>query len=150
MDAERAAGRADELFNGDWNCAESVYRAIHEQVGEGEPPVHLLTPLGGGLASGVTCGALTGAAVALGLTYGRGTADKPLDPAYEASERLCDGFRHEMNATDCAEVTCWDCDDAIRHRTCVEAVRTAATLACRVMDQELRNDSPKNDRETGE
>lgn len=140
MDKQTAADRADELFNSGWNCAESVFMAVHEQRDDAEAPCHLLTALGGGMGSGRTCGALTGAAVALGLEYGRGDADEPLEPAYCASERLCEHFKLNQGATDCAEVTSWDRDDSIRHRECVEAVRKATELACELIERPIRDE----------
>ena len=71
IDPIKAVKRADELFHSGWNCAESVFVAIHEQAGEGEAPVQLLTALGGGMGCKRTCGALSGATVALGIAYGR-------------------------------------------------------------------------------
>ncbi|MBI5086039.1 MAG: C-GCAxxG-C-C family protein [Acidobacteria bacterium] len=58
MNAEIAADRADQLFNTGWNCAESVFVALHQQAGVDQPPVHLMTPLGGGMGCKRTCGAL--------------------------------------------------------------------------------------------
>ena len=71
IDPINVANRADELFHSGWNCAESVFVAIHEQAGDGEAPVQLLTALGGGMGCKRTCGALSGATVALGIAYGR-------------------------------------------------------------------------------
>ena len=71
IDPMSAVKRADELFHSGWNCAESVFVAIHEQAGEGQAPVQLLTALGGGMGCKRTCGALSGATVALGIAYGR-------------------------------------------------------------------------------
>jgi DNA-binding PadR family transcriptional regulator len=76
IEPSSAAKRADELFHLGWNCAESVFLAIHEQAGEGEPPVRLLTALGGGMGCKRTCGALSGATVSLGLAYGRTSPDE--------------------------------------------------------------------------
>ena len=67
IDPMSAVKRADELFHSGWNCAESVFVAIREQAGEGQAPVQLLTALGGGMGCKRTCGALSGATVALGI-----------------------------------------------------------------------------------
>jgi Bacterial regulatory protein, Fis family len=45
IDPMSAVKRAEELFHSGWNCAESVFVAIHEQAGEGQAPVQLLTAL---------------------------------------------------------------------------------------------------------
>ena len=44
IDSTSAPKRADELFHAGWNCAESVFVAIHEQVGEGEAPAAAPVP----------------------------------------------------------------------------------------------------------
>ena len=36
IDPMSAMERADELFHSGWNCAESVFVAVHEQAGEGD------------------------------------------------------------------------------------------------------------------
>ena len=56
IDPMSAVKRADELFHSGWNCAESVFVAIHEQAGEGQAPVQSLTALGGGMGCKRTCG----------------------------------------------------------------------------------------------
>ena len=56
------------------NCAESVFRAIHELVETDLPAdvASLLTPLGGGIGiRGENCGAMIAGVLALALVYGR-------------------------------------------------------------------------------
>ena len=94
INPKQAAGKADKLYHSGWNCAESVFLAIHDQIGEGEAPVQLLTPLGGGMGCKRTCGALSGAIVALGLTYGRTSPeDGAKKAAYAQANELCKAFR---------------------------------------------------------
>jgi C_GCAxxG_C_C family probable redox protein len=56
------------------NCAESVFKAIHELVGS-DLPIQvsaLFTPLGGGVGiRGENCGAMLAGVMALGLVHGR-------------------------------------------------------------------------------
>ncbi len=65
------------------NCAESVFRAIHEMVSS-DLPVQvsaLFTPLGGGVGiRGENCGAMLAGVMALGLVHGR------FDPAQGSLE----------------------------------------------------------------
>src|SRR5512138_1647414 len=56
------------------NCAESVFKAIHETVGSSLPieVSALFTPLGGGVGiRGENCGAMLAGVMALGLVHGR-------------------------------------------------------------------------------
>ena len=131
IDNRKAAEKADELFHSGWNCAESVFLAIHEQIGEGQAPVQLLTPLGGGMGSKRTCGALSGAMVALGLVYGRTSPDDAAKKvAMAKAKRLCTAFRERFHSIDCWELTSGCENEQDRKRACAVLVRTAAELVC--------------------
>jgi hypothetical protein len=78
VDPMSAVKRADELFHSGWNCAKSVFVAIHEPADGGQAPVQLLTALGGVMGCKRACGALSGATVALGIAYGRTSPDEAL------------------------------------------------------------------------
>jgi C_GCAxxG_C_C family probable redox protein len=133
-DPERAAQRADELFHSGWNCAESVFQAVYEQVCEGEAPVHLLTALGGGMASKRTCGSLSGAMVALGLGYGRKEPDDAAKKiAYARARELYKAFRDKFHSTECWELTCECENDEARKQSCTRLVRTAAEVTCALL-----------------
>ena len=134
IDPTRAAKRADELFHSGWNCAESVFVAIHEQAGEGEAPVQLLTALGGGMGCKRTCGALSGATVALGIAYGRTTPDEGAKKVASAKARvLCTGFREKFHSIDCWELTSGYENEQDRKRGCAALVKTAVELVCELM-----------------
>jgi C_GCAxxG_C_C family probable redox protein len=70
-----AKERARKLFlEKKANCAESVFRAVHELVESNLPPEvsSLLTPLGGGVGiAGENCGAMLAGVMALALVHGR-------------------------------------------------------------------------------
>jgi C_GCAxxG_C_C family probable redox protein len=133
IDPVSAVKKADELFHSGWNCAESVFAAIHSQVGEGEAPVQLLTALGGGMGCKRTCGALSGAAVALGLVYGRTSPDEGAKKIASAKARdLCKAFREKHHSMDCWELTS-GYEDADRKRHCTELVGTAVELVCELI-----------------
>jgi len=72
---EKAGERAHGLFmEKRANCAEAVFRAIHEMVDSDIPSevAGLLTPFGGGVGiRGANCGAMLGGIMALALVYGR-------------------------------------------------------------------------------
>jgi C_GCAxxG_C_C family probable redox protein len=140
IDPINAVERADELVQSGWNCAESVFAAIHEQVGEGVCPVQLLTALGGGMGCKRTCGALSGATVGLGLVYGRTSPDEGAKKVASAKAReLCKGFRERFHSIDCWELTSGYENELDRKRGCRKLVRTAVELACELMAE--RRDS---------
>jgi C_GCAxxG_C_C family probable redox protein len=140
IDPINAVKKAGELAHSGWNCAESVFVAIHEQAGEGEPPVRLLTALGGGMGCKRTCGALSGATVSLGLAYGRTSPDEGAKKLASAkANELCKGFRGRFHSMDCWELTSGYENEQDRKRGCAEFVRTAVELACALMQE--RRDS---------
>ena len=53
-----------------YNCAESIIKAFNEE-NQLDIPVGIASPFGGGMAVGTTCGAITGAIMAVGAVYGR-------------------------------------------------------------------------------
>ena len=56
-----------------YNCAESIIKAFNEEH-QLDIPVGIASPFGGGMAVGATCGAITGAIMAVGAVYGRADA----------------------------------------------------------------------------
>ncbi|HOX44401.1 MAG TPA: C-GCAxxG-C-C family protein [Myxococcota bacterium] len=124
------------------NCAQSVLlfalRLRGEDDGAAAGAVELARYLGGGLGrAGLTCGALTGAALALGLR------DRDLDPALggpqdaarEGLQTLARDFAARLGATDCRALTGCDLTSSlgrvkfaaagVAEKVCVPAVRLA-------------------------
>ena len=63
--------RAIQLFDNSYNCSQAVLCSCCKQLGLEEPTAyHLSAFFGGGMREGQTCGAVTGALMALGLKYG--------------------------------------------------------------------------------
>ena len=69
---------ARALFQEGANCAASVFCAFADDLGlPPEAALRIAAPFGGGMCSlGATCGAVTGAFMALGLRHGVATADR--------------------------------------------------------------------------
>jgi C_GCAxxG_C_C family probable redox protein len=98
------------------NCAESVFKAIHELVGS-DLPVHvsaLFTPLGGGVGiRGENCGAMLAGVMALGLVHGRfdparGTLPehrKHLWDTYSLYNQLPQRFVEKYGSLQCWDLT---------------------------------------------
>lgn len=108
MDDTTAVERARELFLDPRNihgCAETAYLVLCEAYGVGEAGDS--TPamaLNGGVAySGGPCGAITGAALAVGLLAGRRIEDhrQAKRAARELTAELMETMRVQHGATDC-------------------------------------------------
>ena len=69
--------KALEYFDNKFNCAQSVIAAFADQLGLPEDELlRVACAFGGGIGrQQLTCGALTGAAMALGLKFGKGKND---------------------------------------------------------------------------
>jgi C_GCAxxG_C_C family probable redox protein len=89
------------------NCAQSTFYSLSEQFGLGGNDVlKALTPLPGVAERGETCGAVTGALMAMGLVYGR---DQMNDwEKYRASlvptSQFCEQFESELGSTLCCKI----------------------------------------------
>jgi C_GCAxxG_C_C family probable redox protein len=62
--------KAVEFHTMGYNCAEAVIKALNEENSTNIPS-SMATPFGGGMSVGSTCGAITGAMIALGALRGR-------------------------------------------------------------------------------
>lgn len=108
---------ARQLFNTKRaNCAEAVFKAVHQLVGGPLPPMvsALLTPMGSGVAiTGDICGAMVAGVMAMGLVYGRnepeaGTLEQhrgDLWKTYALYNQLPHRFREKFGTTNCWELT---------------------------------------------
>jgi len=63
---------ARERFLSHWNCTQAVLESLAPQAGLApEMVTKITTPFAAGMWSGLTCGAVTGAMMAIGMRYGR-------------------------------------------------------------------------------
>ena len=76
------------------NCCESTLLALSDYLEiKNDLIPSIASSFGGGLGGcGETCGCITGAAMALGLKFGRSSAEESKDPAYDAVRKLIDLF----------------------------------------------------------
>jgi len=89
------------------NCAQSSFLAISEQFGLGNTDmVKALTPLPGIAERGETCGAVTGALLALGLVFGRENLSdwQAYRDSLVPTNEFCDRFVQEMGSTMCGDI----------------------------------------------
>lgn len=89
------------------NCAQAVLLAFAEELGlSKEFAAKIALPFGGGMARGETCGALTGALMALGLTESGSVPPNPEDKkiSRENAKKLAEIFEKEYGTTLCREI----------------------------------------------
>ena len=135
-----------QAFADGWYCSEAVLVALAERVGmDPAAAPALATGLCAGMGrTGHTCGALTGAVVALGAASGRRDRDQSVEDTFDLVRALIDGFEAEHGATDCPALL--GCDigtpegrqafktHELKHR-CRTFTGTATALATALLDE---------------
>jgi len=89
------------------NCAQTSFLVLSEQFGLGNTDmVKALTPLPGIAERGETCGAVTGALLALGLVFGRDNLSdwEAYRDSLKPTNEFCDRFVEEMGSTMCSDI----------------------------------------------
>ncbi len=106
---DKAIGNAKEYFKSDFNCAQSVFRAILEEKGLFfDEALNIAAGFGGGIGlEGNTCGVVSGAIMAIGMLLGQKESDpiKVKERAYIETKRFLNAFRSKFETTMCAELT---------------------------------------------
>jgi C_GCAxxG_C_C family probable redox protein len=152
-DTDALLGRARTLFldrSLAHGCAETTYLVLCEAYGVGDPADSSpAMALNGGVAyGGGPCGAITGAALAIGLLAGRRIEDHRTAKrvARELTMRLMDGFLVEHGAIDCRDLIGIDLRAPGAHRAylrsgawegaCMRQVETAIRVAAPLADDD--------------
>ncbi len=144
---------AKRYFNSGYNCAESVLLALSRQPAfQGGGLARLIprvaTGFGGGLArNGSLCGALSGAAMAIGLALGRDDAQASRDPCYSAVDRLMDEFQERFYSSLCRDISRIDLrtedgrrryEQLVHNEVCNLVVAWAARRAGEIIEEYAR------------
>ncbi|MEM2866174.1 MAG: C-GCAxxG-C-C family protein, partial [Candidatus Hadarchaeales archaeon] len=100
------ASRYEREFHG---CSQAVVRALQETLGLGDSTLFRASgSLVGGMYSGLTCGALTGGLLVLGLRMGRARMEEGIEgllASFDPAQRLVKWFQEEYGTTLCRELT---------------------------------------------
>ncbi len=103
--------RALQLFAGRHSCAQSVLMAFSEEYGMDRlTAAKAACAFGGGISHmGLTCGAVTGALLVLGLKFGGGPEMK--EGTYQAAREFMKRFRSLHGSTECTALIGYDLSD---------------------------------------
>jgi C_GCAxxG_C_C family probable redox protein len=138
---------AVDLFNSGFNCAESAVQAILPFPQQGLALQRAATGFGGGIARhGLTCGAISGCAIAAGFLLGRTEAGdlEGKERAYRAIDALIRRFEERYGTIDCRRLTGFDFigphdieeyNAKVKPTVCVPLLRFAVEVAM----EEIRN-----------
>lgn len=102
---EKKQQLATATFQSGYNCAQSVLSTFSINFGlERDALLKLASPFGSGIAkTQETCGAVTGALMAIGLKYGKGIDGTENDKqhSYELAQKLMAEFSRMHGCTNC-------------------------------------------------
>lgn len=105
---EKKQQLAAATFQSGYNCAQSVISSFSTDFEmERDALLKLASPFGSGIAkTQETCGAVTGALMAIGLKYGKGIRGTEEDKmhAYQLSRQLIEAFSKEHGCTNCLKL----------------------------------------------
>ncbi len=137
---------AVERFQNGHSCSQAVFTALAEPMGlDYATALRVATAFGGGMGRmGATCGAVTGALMALGLKYG-GVEPEAKDLTYRLVRQFADEFRERHETLQCRDLI--GCDLSTEegreqsrandtHNTiCVGLVRQAVVIAEKLLKE---------------
>jgi C_GCAxxG_C_C family probable redox protein len=146
LDPETAGRLASDLFTQGFNCAEAVVQGLlWDDEGASVAGQRMATAFGGGIARrGGTCGALQGAAMAIGFLAGRERPDddEGKDRVYALVGALFERVLASRGSVECRVLTGLDFavpeshdifDAEVKDRVCVPLVREVARLAAEAL-----------------
>ena len=136
---ENAAQRFLEGFS----CSQAVLSVFSEDYGlDRDLALRLSQSFGGGMAHmGLTCGAVTGAFLAIGLKHGRIRPEdlESRDKTYELVKGFVDEFKARFGSINCRELVGYNMDDpdefqeardkGVFEELCPRLVQSAAEIA---------------------
>jgi C_GCAxxG_C_C family probable redox protein len=100
--------KARAYFDQGMNCSQAVFAAFAEELGlDQETAIKIASTFGGGISrTAETCGAATGALMALGLQHGANTHTDPAIKAkvYAIGQDFLQQFRTQNSALDCRDL----------------------------------------------
>lgn len=141
--------KAAELFASGFNCAESVLLTLTRNFNKTTDLIvpSIATGFGGGIArTGLTCGALSGAIMTIGIIMGRNKPDETekKETVYEMALKVITGFEKEFGTSLCKNLT--KCDlrtseghekfqsQKIRETICPKFVKWSANYVTRLIE----------------
>jgi C_GCAxxG_C_C family probable redox protein len=117
-----------------------VLLALSEYLGVKSDLIpEIATGIGAGFSlSGLTCGAISGAAMAIGIKYGRKSIIESPQATWQRVGKLIETFKERWGAVTCRELTCLDVKTpegmkeylkSVHDYSCTERVRFAVEKA---------------------
>ncbi|APM38011.1 C-GCAxxG-C-C family (seleno)protein [Clostridium kluyveri] len=94
--------KAVDFYEEGYNCAESIIKVVNEEKNL-NIPVSIASPFGRGMTVGSSCGAITGALMALGAIKGRKEAVEP-NQSRDYTKKIMGKIKEKYGTFQCAEL----------------------------------------------
>ncbi len=143
---ETAAQNSRKLFNSGYRCAESVLMAVAESRNiQSDLIPRIATGFCGGVSNtNGTCGAVSGAIMAINLLKGRNEPTELREENYKAVQRFIEGFQNQFHSIQCGELT--GCDlrteegkkafvEGNKLEICMDFTEEATRLALEILEE---------------
>ena len=141
--------QAVELFEADFNCAQSVFGLFADYFGlDQETAFRIASPFGGGIGhSGEMCGAVSGAIMVIGLARGYAVYDKEQKEAcYGLAHAFLERFNAQYGSLSCPGLLGLNIGDPVDleqarelnlfHTRCPQFVGEAARIVAELLELE--------------
>lgn len=145
---EKMNSRAQENFEMNYNCAESVLKAYLEEYGKNNEMLSAATCFGGGFAGKKKiCGVISGSFIALGLHFGRkDSEEKEVHiKARQAALELMEALQEQKGSIKCEDYVTYDLttqegreklhSDKEMRESCKELMLTATGLLASALEK---------------
>ncbi len=122
---------AKQRYESGYNCAQSVFSVFAEDYGMSlEAALRLASPFGGGMKMAATCGALTGALMALGLAQGYSELDEEQRAESDkVTLEFLKRWKIEIGPVECKTILGYDVTDPIQKEAALKAGGSASTCS---------------------
>jgi C_GCAxxG_C_C family probable redox protein len=128
-----------------YNCCESVLLALSEYlVVKSDLIPKIASGVGAGFSlNGLTCGAISGAAMAIGIKYGRKSSEDNPQATWSRVNRFIETFKERFGAVTCRELTRLDVKTpegmkeylkSVHDYACAERVKFAVKKAIELLE----------------
>jgi len=128
-----------------YNCCESILLTLSEHLGvESEMIQRIATGVGAGFSlNGLTCGSISGAAMAIGMKYGRDSSEDNPAATWKRVNSFIKDFKDRWGAVTCRELTDLDVKTAegmkeylknVHNYACTERVKFTVGKAVELLE----------------
>jgi len=129
-----------------YNCCESILLVLKDYLGAGSEVIPKIgTGIGAGVSlNGLLCGSISSVAMAIGMKYGRTSAEENPQPVWNMVDKYVAEFRDRFGYVNCRELTGLDVKTKeglkeyyakVHDYACAERIRFAVQKAVEILQE---------------